>query len=248
MPRPASAIGQNAERCAQIRRTLDGLRKTLDEAKALIEAHLKKLGFEKPVVELVVSQTRGVQLVRGQHLVRPDGTVSLGTYGNVNVSGLTLSAAKSVIEAELSKQLQKPEVVVDVLAYNSKVYYIIFDQGGAGQRVTRLPITGNETVLDAIANINGLTQVSSKRIWIARPAPELGQMQILPVDWVGMSQHGHTNTNYQVMPGDRIYVTEGAGGLHLHVIYDAPLFLPERIEALLREYQCILEQAVLEEP
>ena len=51
---------------------------------------------------------------------------------------------------------------VDVLAYNSKVYYVIMDGGGYGQQIVRLPCTGNETVLDAIAQVNGLPQVASK--------------------------------------------------------------------------------------
>jgi polysaccharide export outer membrane protein len=26
------------------------------------------------------------------------------------------------------------------------------------------------------------------------------------VDWIGITQHGITTTNYQILPGDRIYV------------------------------------------
>jgi polysaccharide biosynthesis/export protein len=50
--------------------------------------------------------------------------------------------------------------------------------------------------------------VASKRnIWVARRTPHGGQpWQILPVDWIGITQHGITATNYQVFPGDRIYV------------------------------------------
>jgi polysaccharide export outer membrane protein len=50
--------------------------------------------------------------------------------------------------------------------------------------------------------------VSSKRnIWIARRTPYQHQpWQILPVDWIGTSQHGVAFTNYQILPGDRIYV------------------------------------------
>ena len=59
---------------------------------------------------------------------------------------------------------------MDVVAYNSKVYYIITQGAGLGDSVRRLPVTGNETVLDAISQIGGLSQVSSKNIWIARPS------------------------------------------------------------------------------
>jgi non-ribosomal peptide synthetase component F len=43
------------------------------------------------------------------------------------------------------------------------------------------------------------------------------------------------------------YVAETTEGLHVHAIYDAPLFFPERMEELVRDYQRILE-AALEEP
>jgi polysaccharide export outer membrane protein len=99
-------------------------------------------------------------------------------------------------------------VILDVLAYNSKRYYIIFDGGGFGEQVVSFPITGSETVLDAMSNVYGLPEAASKRnIWVARRTPHPGQpWQILPVDWVGITQHGITVTNYQIMPGDRIYV------------------------------------------
>ena len=45
---------------------------------------------------------------------------------------------------------------------NSKVYYIITDGAGSGEQVFRFPVTGSETVLDAISQIGGLPPVSSK--------------------------------------------------------------------------------------
>jgi polysaccharide export outer membrane protein len=181
--------------------------KTLAEAKEAIEKHLK-VRFVKPEAVVALGQGRGAQQIGGEHLVRPDGTVGLGTYGAVRVAGLTLAEAKRAIEGHLSAFLQRPEVAVDVLAYNSKVYYVIFDGGGAGQQVTRLPVTGNETVLDAISQLNGLTVVSSKHhIWIARPGePGAACDQILDVNWNAITTRGRTETNYQLLPGDRIYV------------------------------------------
>ena len=158
-----------------------------------------------------------VQPVSGSFQVRPDGSVGLGYWGSVPVSGLTLDQAADAIRThvlqrvDLKKFGTTPDsvvVIVDVIAYNSKRYYIITDGGGFGEQVFPFPITGSETVLDALSNINGLPDVASKRnIWVARRTPHPGQpWQILPVDWVGITQHGHTFTNYQVMPGDRIYV------------------------------------------
>ena len=44
-------------------------------------------------------------------------------------------------------------------------------------------------------------------MWVARPAPANHEcVQILPIDWLAIVQGGSTRTNYQLFPGDRIYV------------------------------------------
>jgi protein involved in polysaccharide export with SLBB domain len=152
-------------------------------------------------------QFRGLQQIRGEHLVRPDGTISLGMYGSLYVSGMNLGQIKCELEKYLAAYLVDPQLSVDLLSYNSQKYYVIFDGGGYGQQVFPLPITGNETVLDAISRVGGLAPVSStKKIILSRPSPvQMGCNQILPVDWQAIL-HGSTATNYQIFPGDRIYV------------------------------------------
>jgi hypothetical protein len=85
---------------------------------------------------------------------------------------------------------------------------VIADGGGQGAQVARIPVTGNETVLDAMSVLGGLpAQGSRYRIWIARPAPAGEKAdQILPIDWVGITRLGRTDTNYQMLPGDRLFV------------------------------------------
>jgi polysaccharide biosynthesis/export protein len=104
-------------------------------------------------------------------------------------------------------ELIKRELQVDVLVYNSKFYYVITDGGGYGQQVYPIPIRGNETVLDALANVYGLPAVSNKRkVWVAR-ATRAGQPpKILPVNWLAVAKCGQSATNYQLFPGDRVYV------------------------------------------
>jgi len=182
---------------------------TIEEVEKAIRAQLSRsAGLKEPQVAVGLVQYRGIQQTRGQHLVRQDGTIDLGSYGCVHVAGLTLAQAKVAIERHLGPHLLDPEVSVDVLAYNSKVYYVIFDGAGYGMAVYRFPITGNETVLDAVAQIQGLPAVASlRKMWVARPAPPNHPcMQILPVDWLAITQGGVTTTNYQLFPGDRLYV------------------------------------------
>jgi polysaccharide export outer membrane protein len=162
------------------------------------------------VTQTVNESVKAEQFIRGQHLIRPDGTINLGIYGSVQVNGMSLEQVREAVFKRLEERkikLQLKDVNVDVLAYNSKVYYVITDGGGYGEQVTRVPVTGNETVLDAIGQIGGLPSVASKkRIWVARRTVASGACKQLPVDWVGITQRGEIDTNYQVLPGDRIYV------------------------------------------
>ncbi|MFO0930443.1 MAG: polysaccharide biosynthesis/export family protein [Gemmataceae bacterium] len=154
------------------------------------------------------------QPITGPHLVRPDGTVGLGSYGSVFVAGMTIEQAKMQIVEKIRERQPKAKpqdlwegLKVDVMAYNSKWYYVIADGGGYGETVVRIPITGNETVLDAISQIQGLPVVASKKhIWVARATPGCDQPVILPVDWCRVTQGGKGGTNFQLFPGDRIYV------------------------------------------
>jgi polysaccharide biosynthesis/export protein len=181
---------------------------TVDRMTGVIRQHLQQV-LQNPVVSVQLARVAGAQPVTGQYLVGPDGTVNLRQYGVVHVAGRTVGEARLAIQQHLTQFLDSPEVSVDVLAYNSKVFYVITQGAGLGDNVRRLPVTGNETVLDAISQVNGLTQVSSKKIWIARPAPNhYGCEQILPVDWDAIAQGAQTGTNYQLMPGDRLFISE----------------------------------------
>lgn len=170
-----------------------------------VQRRVKKL--QAADVSVSLAQSQATQRITGPHLVRPDGTISLATYGQLRVAGLTLAEVRRAVEARLAETLQDPVVTVDVQNYNSKLVYVIFDGAGAGQSIYRLPVTGNDTVLDAIAQVNGLTAVSDlNRIWVNRPSPAGAGHQILPVDWRAVTECGDTATNYQLMPGDRVFV------------------------------------------
>ena len=154
---------------------------SLEEAQAAVLKQLRRT-LKDPQVSVTLNESGGQQQIAGEHLVGPDGTINLGTYGQVYVSGLTIPQAKEAIEKHLTEYLDSPLVSVDVYAYNSKVYYVITQGAGFGDNIQRFPVTGNETVLDAISQVQGLSRLSSKNIWIARPSPT-GCDQVLPVQW-----------------------------------------------------------------
>ena len=180
----------------------------LEVARDLIQERLSTVARD-PEVWVHLLELAPQQGIAGEHLVAPDGTINLGAYGRVRVVGLTIDEAKASIEAHLSARFSDPEVAVDVYGYNSKVYYVVTQGAGLGDQIVQFPVTGNETALDAISQIQGLQANHSTRMWIARPGKNgCGGDQILPVDWLSITQRGDVTTNYQVMPGDRVYVAE----------------------------------------
>ncbi len=180
---------------------------SLDEAADAVTEHLERI-LRAPQVSLTLYQSAGIQQISGEHLVAMDGTINLGIYGSVYVTGMTIKQATEAIREHLKQFVEDTLLSVDILVYNSKVYYVITEGAGLGDNMVRLPITGNETVLDAVSQVQGLSRVSSKNIWIARPSPEAGCFQILPVKWDDVVLGGKAGTNYQILPGDRVFVEE----------------------------------------
>jgi len=180
----------------------------VEEVQQSILAILKR-AYKEPQVWVTLTQLAAQQQIAGEHLVAPDGKVNLGTYGRVRVVGQTIEEAGAAIEAHLAEYLQEPQISLDVLGYNSKVFYVVTQGAGLGDQVVILPAKGNETVLDAIGQIQGLQSNQSTRMWIARPGKNnYSGDQILPVDWLAVTQRGDASTNYQVLPGDRLFVSE----------------------------------------
>lgn len=185
-----------------------------EEAQDVITRHLSgtddnTMGrLVDPIVSVRLARMGDMQQIAGNHTIGPDGYIILGSYGPVYVNGLTVAECRDAIEFHLSKHLDHPQVAVDMFSYNSKGYYVIFQSSGTGERVLKFPYTGNETVLDALANTDGLQANSSKRIWVARPVGNSNKPVLLPVDWVDITAYGKPDTNYQLLPGDRLYVVE----------------------------------------
>lgn len=158
-----------------------------------------------------------VQPISGEFVVRPDGTLGLGVWGQVAVAGLSAEQAADAVRRKLSvfTQLKGAEarpdslvVTVDVKSKNSKAYYLFFDGNGGGEQVLRLPWTGNETVLDAIAAVPGLAaQAETRQIRVMRKSSDGAPYQNLTVNWNDIVQRGDTRTNYALQSGDRVYVT-----------------------------------------
>jgi len=179
---------------------------TVEEASEAITAKLT-LMLNKPEVSVQLARTSGTAPVSGEYLVGPDGTVNLRQYGTLHVAGKTVTEIRVELNRYLSRYFDSPDASVDVRQFNSKVFYVITEGAGMGDNIRRVPVTGSDTVMDALSAVNGLSQVSSATVWVARPAPGgFGCEQILPVDYEAITKGASSATNYQIMPGDRVFV------------------------------------------
>jgi len=132
----------------------------------------------------------------------------LGSYGAVYVAGMTVPEVRKAVESHLEKYLDKPEISVDIFAYNSKHYYVATEREGA-DLIQRFPCTGNERVLDALTEVGGLQLSPTALVWVSRLAEDgHGEPKILPVDWRAIFRGQSNATNYWLEPGDRIFVKE----------------------------------------
>lgn len=142
------------------------------------------------------------------YLVGPDGRINLNEWGTLYVAGMTIEQSQAAIEKAVSKMLTSPRVVVDIQAYNSKRYYVITQGAGQGDDVTEFPITGNETVLDAIAQIGGVPICGTTQMSVVRPAPNgVGAGSTFVVNWGELASGKSDATNYQLRPGDRVIIS-----------------------------------------
>jgi polysaccharide biosynthesis/export protein len=213
--------------------------------------------------------------ISGERLLRPDGTIALGFYGDVQVRGLSLPQIKVAVIKQLRnfltddqlglveliessdadsmdkdgqfvppfpegainpfeaphqptapKQKTSPEprldgaaieseslkivppeksthVYVDTTAYNAMNYYV----GGDVLVPGKMPYTGHETVLDAMNYAGGLLPTADpKAIRLVRPGKGGRPARIYNVDLEAIQERGDATANYQLFPGDRLYV------------------------------------------
>ena len=176
---------------------------TVEEATQAILKHLETK-LDHPKVSLEAELMLAPQ-VTGSYLVGPDGKVTLKEYGSVNLNGMTVREAQRAVKKQLSKHLTNLAVTVTVEAKTSKDFYLIDGTDLLFEKVESLPATGKETVLETLQKFQGWGDLSEASIRLVRPIkgePE----KTLPVDYEAIKSGRDMKTNYQILPGDRLYV------------------------------------------
>jgi polysaccharide biosynthesis/export protein len=101
----------------------------------------------------------------GPVAVRPDGRISMPLIGDLQAGGITPLKLAELIKEGLIKYVTEPEVMVSVLAVNSKKYFVIGEVNRPGQ----YPLVVPTTISQALTIAGGFREYAdTKSILILR--------------------------------------------------------------------------------
>jgi polysaccharide export outer membrane protein len=172
--------------------------------------------------------------ISGERLVRPDGRISLGFYGEIPVAGLTIPEIKERIVLRLRKFLEDDRLGLFELDKKTGEYkrhpngqpilkdpketdrvfvdvtaynsqnYYIL---GEVAMPGRLPYTGGDTVLDLVQFAGGLLPTADRsKIRLIRSYPKGSPARVLPIDYDEIAMGTDSSTNYPILPNDRLVI------------------------------------------
>ncbi|MGH0029748.1 MAG: polysaccharide biosynthesis/export family protein [Myxococcota bacterium] len=136
--------------------------------------------------------------------VRADGMISVPLIDDVQAEGLTPQELKEVVTRELNEFVTAPDVTVLVRQMNSRFVSVI---GEVGQS-TRVPLTRDLRVLEAIALVGGFTTFADKSdVRIVRRQEGGGEVEYR-FDYNAYVRGLAPGTNIVLRPGDTIIVPD----------------------------------------
>ena len=152
------------------------------------------------IPDLLAVTVWGQPDLSGEVLVRRDGKISLALAGDTVASGRTPEELAREIEKGLARFVAEPRVNVAVVEMRSQVISVI---GGGIQKSGVLELRSDMRVVDAIAEMGGLTPFAKQR-----------QIRVLrgeesyPFDYTAFMRGEAPQTNFLLAPGDTIVVPE----------------------------------------
>jgi len=167
------------------------------------EHEVSAIEYRLGVPDIVTINAPRVEEINGEtQRIQPDGKINLKLVGEVKVVGMTAKELASKLEVLLGRYYMDPKVRVRVTGYNSKVYYVFGQAGAVGPK----PYTGNESLMDVVAQA-GVSFLSwTSRIKVIRPSPNEADRKELVVDVDRMIKTGDVSANVLIEPGDIVYV------------------------------------------
>ena len=104
----------------------------------------------------------------GKFTVDADGSMTFPLIGRVKAAGLTLRALEDALRTQLADgYLKNPQVAVGIDEYKSQRVFVMGEVRGPGA----YQLTGDMTIIEALAKAGGVSQNAAEEILIVRAPP-----------------------------------------------------------------------------
>jgi polysaccharide biosynthesis/export protein len=154
----------------------------------------------------------------GKFKVETDGTLSFPLVGRVKAAGLTLQTLEGALKTKLADgYIKNPQVTVAVETFQSQRIFILGEVRAPGPYV----LTGDMTVIEALAKAGSTTPQAADEILIVRPPTGKPAGPILPEQAGGDAtvirinirdlQEGDLSKNALLKDGDTLVVPKAQG-------------------------------------
>ncbi|MBI5144309.1 MAG: polysaccharide biosynthesis/export family protein [Candidatus Omnitrophica bacterium] len=151
----------------------------------------------------------------GQYTVNSEGKIEYKFVGDTYVTGLTKAELQEKLTQILSEYIIEPEVNVRILAYLSKVFYVV----GEVNRPGKFYMKGNTvTVREALVQASLPTQGAAMRRCRLITPNASGKNNYTDVNVYKLLYEGGLTSNLDMKPGDVLYVPSTVIAKIIHVI------------------------------
>jgi protein involved in polysaccharide export with SLBB domain len=154
-------------------------------------------------VEIEVLRSPGSKALTS---VGPDGKLYFYLLPGLDVWGLTLTQARDLLQQELGKMVNNPEISVTLRAVGSKHVWLL----GRLDKPGIYAINGPVTLLESLAQAGGAqrstSQLTTEELADLRHSFVVRNGQFLPVNFYRLLHDGDMTQNVYLRPDDFVYV------------------------------------------
>ena len=139
----------------------------------------------------------------GKYAINSEGKIEYKFVGDIVVDGLTKAELKQRLTEIISEFIIEPDLNVQIVAYLSKVFYVVGDVGRPG----KFYMKGNTvTVREALVQAKLPTGAAAMRKSRLITPDDTGKNNYVKVDVYKLLYEGDLKCNLEMQPGDVLYV------------------------------------------
>ena len=177
---------------------------------AFLRPHLADVTAEQfilqPPDEIEIHCTNVPEINNQRQRIRPDGKVSFEGIGEVMAAGKTPYQLAEIIKQKalmLYKITGENPIEVRIMAYQSKVYYVLGEVYQPGPKL----LTGRDSVLYALSDAKIAPTAWQEKVQVIRPSADKSvKPKIFEVNFDKMIVHGDTSKDVLLQEGDIVFV------------------------------------------